>query len=73
MGGYLVKHSLMNYLTLMITGIFYLHLSTISVSKYLSDGFSFGIAGSFNKIDKWGDISTNPDVTNEWIIYHITV
>jgi OOP family OmpA-OmpF porin len=40
-------------------------LSTISVSKYLNDGFSFGIAGSFNKIDKWGDISTNPDVTNE--------
>ena len=40
-------------------------LSTISVSKYLSDGFSFGIAGSLNKIDKWGDISTNPDVTNE--------
>ena len=40
-------------------------LSTISVSKYLNDGFSFGIAGSINKIDKWGDISTNPDVTNE--------
>ncbi len=40
-------------------------LSTISVSKYLSDGFSFGLTGSLNKIDKWGDISTNPDVTNE--------
>ena len=40
-------------------------LSTISVSKYLKDGFSFGIAGSLNKIDKWGDISTNPDVTNK--------
>jgi outer membrane protein OmpA-like peptidoglycan-associated protein len=30
-------------------------LSTISVSKYLSDGFSFGVAGSINKIDKFGD------------------
>ena len=25
-------------------------LSTISVSKYLGDGFSFGVAGSLNKI-----------------------
>ncbi|WP_345275264.1 OmpA family protein [Litoribaculum gwangyangense] len=33
-------------------------LSTISVSKYLSDGFSFGVAGSINKIEKWGE---NPD------------
>ena len=38
-------------------------LSTISVSKYIKDGFSFGIAGSLNKISKWGDISENPDVT----------
>ena len=30
-------------------------LSTISVSKYLSDGFSFGVAGSINRIDKFGD------------------
>ncbi len=34
-------------------------LSTISVSKYLGDGFSFGIAGSLNKIDKWGDASVD--------------
>ena len=40
-------------------------LSTISVSKYLGDGFSFGVAGSLNKIDKWGDISKGPDTTNE--------
>ena len=40
-------------------------LSTISVSKFLSDGFSFGIAASLNKIEKWGDISVNPDVANE--------
>jgi len=30
-------------------------LSTISVSKYIGDGFSFGAAGSLNKIDKFGD------------------
>ncbi|WP_298340990.1 OmpA family protein [uncultured Algibacter sp.] len=37
-------------------------LSTISVSKYLSDGFSFGLAGSLNKIEKWGDaIDANGD------------
>ncbi|MDB2462828.1 OmpA family protein [Algibacter sp.] len=39
-------------------------LSTISVSKYLSDGFSFGITGSLNKIDTYGDISVDPDVAN---------
>ena len=32
-------------------------LSTISVSKYLSDGFSIGIGGSLNKISKFGDSS----------------
>ncbi|MDO5969394.1 OmpA family protein [Flavivirga aquimarina] len=30
-------------------------LSTISVSKYIGDGFSFGIAGSLNKIENRGD------------------
>lgn len=39
-------------------------LSTITVSKYLGSGFSLGVGGSINKITKWGDISTNPDVTN---------
>lgn len=39
-------------------------LSTISVSKYLKNGFSVGLAGSLNKIEKWGDISSNPDVEN---------
>jgi OOP family OmpA-OmpF porin len=34
-------------------------LSTISVSKYLGDGFSFGVAGSLNKIDKFGDASVS--------------
>ncbi|MDN3664818.1 OmpA family protein [Algibacter miyuki] len=49
-------------------------LSTISVSKYLSDGFSFGITGSLNKIEKWGDISVNPDTTNnvdDWSYYGV--
>ncbi|MGC6431828.1 MAG: OmpA family protein [Jejuia sp.] len=40
-------------------------LSTISVSKYIGDGFSFGIAGSLNKIDKWGDVpGVIPDQTS---------
>ncbi|GAA4968602.1 OmpA family protein [Algibacter aquimarinus] len=30
-------------------------LSTISVSKYVGDGFSFGLAGSLNKIENWGE------------------
>ena len=34
-------------------------LSTISVSKYLGSGFSFGAAGSLNKIDKYGDSSVD--------------
>ncbi|AXP80745.1 Outer membrane porin F precursor [Mariniflexile rhizosphaerae] len=49
-------------------------LSTISVSKYVGDGFSFGIGGSLNKIEKWGDISSNPDQTNEvddWSYYGV--
>jgi outer membrane protein OmpA-like peptidoglycan-associated protein len=35
-------------------------LSTISVSKYVGGGFSFGVAGSLNKITNWGE---NPDGT----------
>ena len=31
-------------------------LSTVSVSRYFSDNFSFSATGSFNKIDKFGDI-----------------
>ena len=34
-------------------------LSTISVSKYLGDGFSFGVTGSINKINDFGDSSLN--------------
>ena len=30
-------------------------LSTLTVSHYLSNSISFGITGSLNKIDKWGD------------------
>src|SRR5690606_23303485 len=40
-------------------------LSAITVSKYLGNGFSLGVGGSINKITKWGDISSNPDVTNK--------
>ena len=34
-------------------------LSVISVSKYLSNGISFGVAGSLNRIDKFGDLPVN--------------
>ncbi|OEK09595.1 cell envelope biogenesis protein OmpA [Flavivirga aquatica] len=30
-------------------------LSTISVSKYVGNGFSIGVAGSLNKIENWGE------------------
>ncbi|WP_242203138.1 OmpA family protein [Aestuariivivens insulae] len=36
-------------------------LTTISVSKYLSDGFSFGVTGSINKIESWGEVPGTPD------------
>jgi len=34
-------------------------LSTVTVSKYLGDGFSLGATGSINKIDKWGDATVD--------------
>lgn len=34
-------------------------LSTISVSRYLSDGFTLSVAGSINEIDKIGDSSAS--------------
>ncbi len=39
-------------------------LSTISVSKYLADGFSFGVIGSLNKVDNYGDARPTGDVVN---------
>lgn len=32
-------------------------ISTLSVSKYVGDGFSVGVRGSLNKIENWGDAS----------------
>ncbi|TNJ47173.1 OmpA family protein [Tamlana fucoidanivorans] len=34
-------------------------LSTISVSKYMGSGFTLGVGGSLNKIDKWGDLNVD--------------
>ncbi|MCX7546509.1 OmpA family protein [Xanthomarina sp. F1114] len=34
-------------------------LSSLSVSKYLSNGFSFGVTGSINKIESFGDSEVN--------------
>ena len=40
-------------------------LSTIEVSRYLDDGFSFRVRGSFNSIDKFGSFRTpEGDVVN---------
>jgi len=46
-------------------------LSSISVSKYLTDNFSFGVSGSFNIIEKWGsDNVTNETVSIEELKYY---
>lgn len=34
-------------------------ISTISVSRYVGDGFSIGVRGSLNKIDKLGDVDAD--------------
>ena len=46
-------------------------LSTLSVSKYLTDNFSFGISGSFNVIEKWGsDNATNETISVDELKYY---
>lgn len=39
-------------------------VSYLSVSKYVGDGFSFGLTGSVNKIDKWVTRDTNTLATD---------
>ena len=34
-------------------------LSTFTISKYIGDNFSFGVTGSINKIDKFGDAAAD--------------
>ena len=43
-------------------------LSTLTVSKYLSNNFIFAVTGSLNKIDKWGDV-IDPDTGAESVNY----
>lgn len=39
-------------------------LSTLTVSRYVGNGFSFGITGSLNRIENWGDVpGSNPEET----------
>jgi outer membrane protein OmpA-like peptidoglycan-associated protein len=46
-------------------------LSTISVSKYINDGFSFGVTGSLNKIEKWGEVpGTSDAITVDELSYY---
>ncbi|MCB4798182.1 OmpA family protein [Neotamlana laminarinivorans] len=40
-------------------------LSTISVSRYINNGFSLGVTGSLNKIENWGDVvGSDPEEVN---------
>ncbi|MDO6595768.1 OmpA family protein [Oceanihabitans sp. 2_MG-2023] len=45
-------------------------LSTISVSKYLNNGFSLGVTGSINKIEKIGETVGVPSVTVSEMSYY---
>jgi len=45
-------------------------LSTINVSKYLSDGFSIGVTGSINKIEKIGQTLGVPSVEVSEMSYY---
>ena len=40
-------------------------LSTVSVSRYIKNGFSVGVAGSLNIIDKFGQVSPDEEIVNE--------
>ena len=39
-------------------------LSSISVSKYVGNGFSFGVTGSLNKIETWGEVPGTSDAAS---------
>lgn len=45
-------------------------ISTISVSKYFKNDFSFSLRGSLNRIDKWGETATNPSVSVNNLMYY---
>ena len=46
-------------------------LSSITVSKYISDGFTLGVTGSINKISKWGQFGNDePSVRVDDLAYY---
>ena len=45
-------------------------LSTISVSKYLGDNFSFGVAGSLNRISNWGENASGESISVDDLSYY---
>ncbi|MDO5975631.1 OmpA family protein [Flavivirga jejuensis] len=45
-------------------------LSTISVSKYIGDGFSFGVTGSLNKIENWGEDANGDALSVDDLSYY---
>lgn len=45
-------------------------LSTVSVSKYIGDGFSFGVGGSLNKIENWGEDANGEAINVDDLSYY---
>ena len=45
-------------------------LSLISLQKYIEDGFSVGISGSINRLDKWGQTQDGTPVSVNNLMYY---
>ena len=45
-------------------------LSTLSVSKHIDGGFSFGVAGSLNRIEKWGENANGDAISVDDLSYY---
>ena len=45
-------------------------ISTISLQKYIDDDFSFGVAGSINRLDKWGKTTDGTPVSVDNLMYY---
>ena len=45
-------------------------VSLISVQKYIDDNFSVGVAGSINRLDKWGQNADGTSVSVDNLMYY---
>ncbi|WP_242120648.1 OmpA family protein [Aestuariivivens sediminicola] len=45
-------------------------LSSVAVSKYIGDGFSFGVTGSINKIENWGEDANGEAISVDDLSYY---